>query len=135
MRPVLAYLLAPLAGLLVFLAVWSLPLLPYARPDAAFLGLVWAVAAGIVVPAFVLVLALSLAAMFLVRRRFGGSWGAAVASGVVLHAAAFALLAAVRLGFATVFANPYWLGGLLAGGAVHGLVFRAVVGPGRSGRG
>lgn len=130
MRAALAYLIAPVAGMGLFLAVWSLPLVYYAGGDPAFLGKLWSVALGIVVPAFVLVLALSLGVMYGIRARFGGAWWAAVGGGLVLYLAAFALLA-VRFGFATVFANPFWLGGLLAGGLVHGLVFRAAVGPGR----
>jgi len=131
MRPALAYLLAPLAGLVLFAAIWSLPLLPYGGTGPVAMGKVWSMALGIVVPAFVLVLALSLGVMLWVRARFGGAWWAALAAGVGLYLAAFALLA-VRFGFATVFANPYWLGGLLAGGVLHGAVFRAVVGPGRA---
>lgn len=130
MRAALAYLIAPIVGMLLFLAVWLVPLLPYAGDDPDFLGKVWSLARGIVVPAFVLVLALSLGVMYGVRARFGGAWWAAVSGGLVLYLAAFALLA-VRFGFATVFANPFWIGGLLAGGLVHGLVFRAAVGPGR----
>ena len=134
MRAVMAYLLAPVAGLLVFAAIWASPLLAYARPDVDFLGLVWAIAGGIVVPAFAVVLALSLGVMFLVRARFGGSWWAAAGGGVALYLAAFALLG-MHFGFARIFANPYWLAGLLLGGLLHGLVFRGLVGPGRAVRG
>ena len=130
MRPILAYLLAPLAGLALFTAIWALPVVSVAGADAAFLGQLGGLAMGVVVPAFVLVLALSLGVMYVVRARFGGAWWAAMAGGLATYLAAFALLA-LRLGFATVFANPYWLGGLIAGGLVHGLVFRGVVGPGR----
>jgi hypothetical protein len=130
LRPLLAYLIAPLAGLALFTAVWALPVTPYAGADAAYLGQLGRLALGIVVPAFVLVLALSLGVMYGVRARFGGAWWAAAAGGLATYLAAFALLA-LKLGFATVFANPFWLGGLLAGGLVHGLVFRGVVGPDR----
>lgn len=131
MRAAAAYLIAPIVGMLLFLAVWSLPLLPYAWEDAGFLGEAWIMATDIVVPAFVLVLALSLGAMFGVRARFGGAWWAAAGGGLLVYLAAFAVLA-VRFGFATVFGNPFWLGGLVAGGLVHGLVFRAMVGPRQS---
>jgi len=134
MRAVIAYLLAPLAGLLVFVGVWASPLVAYARPDADFLGLIWAMVGGIVVPAFAVVLALSLGVMFLVRARFRGAWWASAGGGMALYLAAFALLA-LEVGFARVFANPYWLTGLLLGGLVHGLAFRALVGPGRPARG
>lgn len=130
MRAAAAYLIAPVVGMGLFLAVWSLPLLPYAGEDPAFLVQAWTRATAIVVPAFVLVLALSLGVMFGVRARFGGSWWASVGGGVLLYGVAFAILA-VRFGVATVFTNPFWLGGLVIGGLVHGLVFRAAVGPGR----
>ncbi|HKJ70875.1 MAG TPA: hypothetical protein VKA55_03910 [Gammaproteobacteria bacterium] len=134
MRPALAYLLAPVAGLAVFAAGWFLPMLPSALRDFGILAELATMAVGILVPAFVLVLGLSLGVMFWVRARFAGSWPAAAGGGVVLYLAAFALLA-LRVGPATVFANPYWVGGLLAGGLAHGLVFRALVGAGRPARG
>ena len=131
MRPLLAYLIAPLAGVAVFALVWGLPLLPAVAGQPGSVARVGAAAAGILVPAFVLALALSLAVMFAVRARFGGAWWPAAAGGVVLYLAVFALLA-LRVGFATVFTGPFWLAGLVAGGVVHGLAFRALVGPGRA---
>ena len=130
MRPLLAYLIAPLAGLALFTAIWVLPVTPYAGADPAYLAQLGSLVLGVVAPAFVLVLALSLGVMYGVRTRFGGAWWAAAAGGLVTHLGAFALLA-LKLGFATVFANPFWLGGLVIGGLAHGLVFRAAVGPGR----
>jgi hypothetical protein len=127
----LAYLTAPLAGVAVFALVWALPLLPALTGQAGAVAGIVRAAAGILVPAFVLALALSLGVMFAVRARFGGAWWAAASGGVVLYLAVFALLA-LRVGFATVFAGPFWLGGLVAGGLAHGLVFRALVGPGRA---
>ncbi|MEF8794050.1 hypothetical protein [Thiohalorhabdus sp.] len=130
MRAFLSYLIAPIGGILAFLTVWSVPLLPYADNGLHFFGQAWSLAATIVVPAFVLVLTLSLGVMFGVRARFGGAWWAAMGGGLLLYSAAFALLA-VRFGFGAMFADPFWVGGLVAGGLVHGLVFRAAVGPGR----
>ena len=123
MRALLAFLLAPVAGLAVFTLVWAAPEIQLARGDAHLavapgrLTPVW------LLPAYLLILILSVPVLRELRTVFGWT-GVSVAAGALVVYGATALGLSVAMGgLASLLpAWPQWVG-LFCGALVHTAVF------------
>lgn len=129
MRTVLAFLVSPLFGLGVFALVWAAPLLPRAGQDPELLPKAWGLLMGWALPAYPLVLVLSIPLYLEIRASLGWNGWTTVLAAVAIYFVVFPALGMLWVDFGALLgAWTDWLG-LLAAALVHAGIFLGVAPP------